>query len=153
MIHFFAEEINSDLTFNNGLFLSSKLFLARCNYLFVSHHINIRRFPFLNRTRCWELRFFFCSAFFFFEGRGGGVRSSLGKVNNCKSYPNLVPRVLRFFGQRLVVRRDTGELQFYYRRIPAVKQCNPLRSSQSKNLNKISVSRSLSWRPTAGQRA
>ena len=52
--------------------------------------------------------------------------------------PNLVPRVFRLFGQRLVPRRDSGELEFYYRRISAVKQCKPLRSSQSKHLNKSS---------------
>ena len=39
------------------------------------------------------------------------------------------------------------------RGISAVKQCKPLRSSQSKNLNKIPVSQSISWRLTAGQRA
>ena len=45
---------------------------------------------------------------------------------------NLLPRVLRLFGQRLVARRDSGELEFYYRRISAVKQCKPLRSSHKK---------------------
>ena len=39
-----------------------------------------------------------------------------------------VPRVLRLFGQRLVARRDSGVLEFYYRRISAVKQWEPLRS-------------------------
>ena len=39
-----------------------------------------------------------------------------------------VPRVLRLFGQRLVARRDSGVLEFYYRRISAVKQSEPLRS-------------------------
>ena len=39
---------------------------------------------------------------------------------------NLIPRVLRLFGQRLVARRDSGELEFYYHRISAVKQCKPL---------------------------
>ena len=47
-----------------------------------------------------------------------------------------IPRVLRLFGQRLVARRDSGELKFYYH-----------------NLNKIPVHHSLSWRLTAGQRA
>ena len=42
---------------------------------------------------------------------------------------NLVPRVLRLFDQRLVARRDSGVLEFYYRRISAVKQWKPLRSS------------------------
>ena len=40
---------------------------------------------------------------------------------------NLVPRVLSLFGQRLVERRDSGVLEFYYRRISAVKQLKPLR--------------------------
>ena len=47
---------------------------------------------------------------------------------------NLVPRVLRLFGQRFVARRDSGELEFYYRRISAVKQCKLLQGSQSKYL-------------------
>ena len=34
---------------------------------------------------------------------------------------NLVPRVLRLFGQRLVARRDSAVLEFYYRRISAAK--------------------------------
>ena len=54
---------------------------------------------------------------------------------------NLVPRVLRLLGQRLVARRDCGVLEFYYRRISAVKPCKPLRSSQSKNLNFFEFSR------------
>ena len=33
---------------------------------------------------------------------------------------NLVPRVLRLFGQRLVARRDSGDIEFYYHRISAV---------------------------------
>ena len=33
--------------------------------------------------------------------------------------------------------RGSRELGFYYRRISEVKQCKPLRSSQSKNLNEI----------------
>ena len=56
---------------------------------------------------------------------------------------NLVPRVSRLFGQRLVARRDSGVLKFYYRRISVVKQCKPLRRSQSKKLNKIPVPQSL----------
>ena len=55
--------------------------------------------------------------------------------------PNLVPRVLRLFGQRVVARRDSGVLEFYYRRISAVKQCKPLQSSQSQNLNFFEFSR------------
>ena len=44
---------------------------------------------------------------------------------------NLVPRVLSVFGQRLVARRDSGELEFYYRRISAVKQCKLLSPGQT----------------------
>ena len=51
------------------------------------------------------------------------------KVRKC----NHVPRVLKLFGQRLVARTDSGVLEFHYLRISAVKQCKPLRSSQSKN--------------------
>ena len=40
------------------------------------------------------------------------------KVRKC----NLVPRVLRLFGQRLVAKRDSGELEFYFFRIFTVKQ-------------------------------
>ena len=54
---------------------------------------------------------------------------------------NLVPRVLRFFGQWLVTRRDSGDFEFYYRWISAVKQWKPLRNSQSKNLNFFQVPR------------
>ena len=35
---------------------------------------------------------------------------------------NLIPRVLRLFGQRLVARRDSGVVAFYYCRISVVKQ-------------------------------
>ena len=56
-------------------------------------------------------------------------------------FPNLVPRVLRLFGQRLVTRRDSGELEFYYHRISPVKQWKPLKSSQSKHLNFCGVPR------------
>ena len=41
---------------------------------------------------------------------------------------NLVPRVLRIFDQRLIARRDSGVLEFYYRRISAIKQRRPLQS-------------------------
>ena len=47
----------------------------------------------------------------------------------------LVPRVLRLFGQRFVARRDSEELEFYFHRIFAVKQCKMLLDSQSKYLN------------------
>ena len=51
---------------------------------------------------------------------------------------SIVPRILKpFFSgslptDNLVPRRDSGELEFYYRRISAVKQCKALRGSQSK---------------------
>ena len=41
---------------------------------------------------------------------------------------NLVPRVLRLYGQRLVARSDSGVLEFNYCRISAVKQWKPLHS-------------------------
>ena len=47
---------------------------------------------------------------------------------------NLVPRVLWLFGQRVGASRDSGVLEFSYRKISAVKQWKPLRGSQSKNL-------------------
>ena len=75
------------------------------------------------------------------------------KLNGCWANKcNLVARVLRLFGQRLVARRDSGKLEFYFRRISAVKQWKPSRSSQSKNLNFFEFSTSL-WRPTADQKA
>ena len=45
-----------------------------------------------------------------------------------KNTSNLALRVFRLFGQRLVARRDSGVLEFYYRMISAVKQWKPLRS-------------------------
>ena len=40
---------------------------------------------------------------------------------------NLLPRVLRVFGQRLVARRDSGLLEIYDRGISAVKHLNAIR--------------------------
>ena len=48
---------------------------------------------------------------------------------------NLVPRVLWLFGQRMGASRDSGVLEFCYRKISAVKQWKSLLGSQSKNLN------------------
>ena len=48
---------------------------------------------------------------------------------------NLVPRVLWLFGQRMGASRDSGVLEFCYRKISAVKQWKSLQGSQSKNLN------------------
>ena len=45
---------------------------------------------------------------------------------------NLVPRVLWVFGQRVGARRDSGVLEFCYRRISAVKPAMEQRGSQSK---------------------
>ena len=47
---------------------------------------------------------------------------------------NLVPRVLWLFGQRAGASRDSGVLEFSYRKISAVKQWMPLRGNQSKKL-------------------
>ena len=43
-------------------------------------------------------------------------------------------------GQR---REDSGDIEFYYRRISAVKQWKPLRNSQSKKLNIFRCPQSL----------
>ena len=48
---------------------------------------------------------------------------------------NLVPRVLWLFGQRVGASRDSGVLEFSYRKISAVKQWKSLQGSQSKNLD------------------
>ena len=47
---------------------------------------------------------------------------------------NLVPRVLWLFGQRVGASRDSGVLEFCYRKISVVKQWKSLQGSQSKNL-------------------
>ena len=65
---------------------------------------------------------------------------------------NLVSRILRLFGQWLIARRDSGVLEFYYRRISAVKRYKKLRGSKSKKLFFFRILQSLSWRPIAGQR-
>ena len=49
---------------------------------------------------------------------------------------NLVPRVQKVFGQRVGAGRDSGELEFYYRRISAAKQCKLSQGSQE---NKILI--------------
>ena len=54
----------------------------------------------------------------------------LSRIQN----PNLLPKVLRLFCHGLVARRHFGELESYYRRIFAIKQCKPLRGGQSKKL-------------------
>ena len=47
---------------------------------------------------------------------------------------NLIPSVLRFFGQWLVAMRDSRVLEFYYSGISEAKQCKSLWGSQSKNV-------------------
>ena len=56
-------------------------------------------------------------------------------------YPQSRTQSLQAFwsaGQR---REDSGDIEFYYRRISAVKQWQPLRNSQSKKLNFFDVPR------------
>ena len=68
---------------------------------------------------------------------------------------NLVLSVLRLFGQRLVNRRDSGVLEFHYRRISAVKQWKSLRSwNRAANQKKIffRTLQSHSWRLPADQK-
>ena len=54
----------------------------------------------------------------------------------CSRIPdlNLVPRVLWLFGQRVGASRDSGVLEFSYRKISAVKQWKSLQGSQSKKI-------------------
>ena len=52
---------------------------------------------------------------------------------------NLVPRVLRLSGQWVGARRDSGELEFYYCRISAVKEWKLLRSLYRAAIKKISI--------------
>ena len=52
---------------------------------------------------------------------------------------NLVPRVLRLSGQWVGSRRDSGVLEFYYRRISAVKQWKLLRNLYSAANQKIQI--------------
>ena len=49
--------------------------------------------------------------------------------------PNLVPRVLWLFSQRVGASRDSGVLEFSYRKISAVKQWKSLQGRQSKNFD------------------
>ena len=63
------------------------------------------------------------------NSRSSSILDSLGKP----SRRNLVPRVLWLFGQRVGASRDSGVLEFSYRKISAVKQWKPLWGSQSKN--------------------
>ena len=75
-------------------------------------------------------------SYFIFSGDPDDESNEVGRLN-IMSF-NLVPRVFRLFGQRLVARRHSGVLEFYYLRISAVKQCQPLRVSQSKEFSRVS---------------
>ena len=55
------------------------------------------------------------------------------------------PEFSGLLARGLVARRDSGDIEFYYRRISAVKQWKPLRISPSKKLN-FSMSLESSWR-------
>ena len=72
---------------------------------------------------------------------GAQTLKSHGIHTDTRGTANLVPRVLRLLGQRLVARRESGVLEFYYHRISTVKQCKPLRGSQSKYLKFFEFSR------------
>ena len=91
----------------------------------------------MTRSQCCTSGNFLSTIYsaYIFPGLPPNSTPSYRKASNLIKGPNLVPRVLRLFGQRLVARRDSGVLEFYYRRIPAVKQCKPLWGSQSKHLH------------------
>ena len=83
---------------------------------------------------------------------GVGVASTMDIA--FTSNPNLVPRVLRLFGQQLVARRDSGVLEFHYRTISAVKHWEPLRSLyRAANQKNYFFSNSFSSRLPADQEA
>ena len=59
---------------------------------------------------------------------------------------NLVPIVLRLYGQRLVPRRLTlRNCNFFHGRISVIKQCKPLRDIQSKIIYFFEFSRAPHW--------
>ena len=58
------------------------------------------------------------------------------------------PESSGIFGQQLVARRDSGEIEFYYRRISGVKQCKPFSTANQKNLNFFRIPQTLPWQPT-----
>ena len=68
------------------------------------------------------------------------------------TWDNLVPRVLWLFGQRIGASRDSGVLEFCYRKISAVKQWKSLQGSQSKNLIVFKFPR-VYWCPSADQKS
>ena len=72
-------------------------------------------------------------------GRGRGVGAGGIQMSSTLHGSILYPESFSFFGHWVVARTDSGELEFYYGRISAVKQCKLLQGSQSKNLNKIPV--------------
>ena len=60
-----------------------------------------------------------------------GILMSLDSCFNPISYPESSG----FFGQRVGASRDSGVLEFSFRKISAVKQWKSLQGSQSKNLD------------------
>ena len=62
------------------------------------------------------------------------ISTAHAHLGTCRRRDNLVPRVLWLFGQRVGASRDSGVLEFSYRKISAVKQWKSLQGSQSKNL-------------------
>ena len=60
---------------------------------------------------------------------------------------NLVPRVLGLFGQRLVAKKDSGILEFFHRKIFAVKRCRygSANANAKRKKKKHSKTPSLVW--------
>ena len=66
---------------------------------------------------------------------------------------NLVPRVLRLFGQRVGARGDSGELEFYLNVLIGYSVTASIVLPQNSRGNKIPVPLSISRRPPADQNA
>ena len=92
-------------------------------------------------TKPWPQFFILVTRFSYRLNFGRYFYGRSRDTNHHVSWSNFVPRVFRLFVQRLVFRRDSGDIEFYYRRISAVKQWKPLRNSQSENLNFFEVPR------------
>ena len=90
--------------------------------------------------------------FLYFLVKHFGLATGLVQFN-LEVKGNLVPRVVRLFGQRVDAGRDSGELEFYYRRISAVKQSKPFTGQPIKKIKIFRVPQRLSWRPAPGRRA
>ena len=65
---------------------------------------------------------------------------------------NLVPRVLRLYGQRFVARRGSGELEFYYRRDFFGKTMQTVTGQPMKKINFFRILQSL-LAPTRWQKS